>query len=88
MKHSNEHAVCRWCGLILKGKPYHMGGAAYHPRTDERCPINHYGGFVCSESCDFRASLELEQTMPGHAYNKTTIGQSASESLRNNWRKP
>ncbi len=85
MKTSDANAVCRWCGLVLQGKPYHMGGSAYHPRTGERCPSNHYGGFVCSEQCDRNASLELEQSMPGHGYGQTTLGSSAQRSLINNW---
>lgn len=86
MHSSEQHAVCRRCGSVLKGKPYFMGGPAYHPRTNERCPTNHYGGFVCSPECDYRASLELEQTMPGHGYGQTSISQSALNSYHRNWR--
>jgi hypothetical protein len=64
-KDQNETAVCRGCGRKLNGKPYYMGGAAYHPETGERCKVNHYGGFVCSRQCDKRASHELENSMPG-----------------------
>lgn len=85
MHSSEEHAVCRGCGLVLKGKPSYMGGQAYHPRTNEQCPQNHYGGFVCSPECDYRASLELEQDMPGHGYGQTSIGQSARASYQRNW---
>lgn len=61
-----EVATCRGCGKELKGKPYYMGGTAYHPRTNERCKVNFYGGFVCSDKCDKRASYELEASMPGN----------------------
>lgn len=80
-----ETAVCRGCRKVLRGKPYHMGGSAYDPRTGERCRVNFYGGFVCSEDCDRRASLALEQTMPGHGYTQTSIGCYAAESLKQNW---
>jgi hypothetical protein len=33
----NENvAKCRNCSKPLKGKPYHLGGAAYDPDTNER----------------------------------------------------
>lgn len=80
-------AVCRGCGKQLKGKPYYMGGSAYHPVTNERCPANYYGGFVCSENCDYNASLELERSMPGHGPSQKSLGQSAANHLRNNWKK-
>jgi hypothetical protein len=80
-----ETAVCRHCGLALCGKPYRFGGSAYHPRTGERCPSNHYGGFVCSENCDRQASLALERSMPGHGVSQMSIGTSAHESLNRNW---
>ena len=62
---SDEVAKCRGCGLELEGKPYYMGGRAYHPVTKKQCLTNAYGGFVCSETCDLRAARELEGTMPG-----------------------
>lgn len=85
MHSSDEHAVCRGCGMVLKGKPYWAGGSAYHPRTNERCPVNHFGGFVCSEDCDRKASLEQERSMPGHGYKQQTLGQAEAASLKRNW---
>ncbi len=82
---AEEHATCRGCGLILKGKPYYMGGSACHPRTGAQCKVNYYGGFVCSRECDFRSSLSLEQSMPGHGYKQKTLGCYAKESLKKNW---
>lgn len=81
---SDETAVCRGCGMELMGKPYYMGGLAYHPRTGEQCKINFYGGFVCSHWCDRRSSKELEDDMPG-AGNSSHLSCSAEQSLRNNW---
>jgi hypothetical protein len=63
--------------MILIGEPYYTGKSAYHPRTQERCKSNFYGGFVCSERCDYNSSWELETTMPGH---------DAKNHLRNNWK--
>ena len=81
---SDDKAVCRGCGLVLNGKPYYMGGFAYHPRTGNRCPSNYYGGFVCSERCDRKASLELEQSMPGHV-GQLSIGSDARQKISDNW---
>ncbi len=80
-----EIATCRNCGMALRGKPYFMGGSAYHPKTNEQCKVNFYGGYVCSRTCDFMASLKLEQTMPGHGCRQTDIGCYAREHLERNW---
>jgi ribosomal protein L34E len=82
---SDTHAVCRGCGLVLKGKPYQFGGQAYHPTTGDRCPPNHYGGYACSETCDRRASLELERSMPGHGSGQQTLDCYSAAALRRNW---
>ena len=81
-------ATCRWCRRELNGKPYYMGGSAFDPKTNERCKINFYGGSVCSRECDFKASLALEQTMPGHSGREQTISCHAQNSLANNWSAP
>lgn len=65
MHYSSSVAVCRHCGKVLDGKPFHMGGDAYHPETKKRCPKNHYGGFVCSHHCDVMACIEQLSSMPG-----------------------
>jgi hypothetical protein len=80
-----ETAVCRGCGKVLRGKPYHLGGRAYDPDTGDECKRNFYGGFVCSYSCDRRASLELEQSMPGHGSGQKTLGCFARDALNRNW---
>ena len=80
-----ETAECRGCRQELRGKPYYMGGNAYHLKTGEHCPVNFYGGYVCSEGCDHRASRELESSMPGHDFDQKSIGCFAQESLRRNW---
>ena len=68
-----EAAECRGCGKALRGKPYYMGGSAYLPLSEGggQAKVNFYGGFVCSRECDYRSSLRLEQTMPGHAGQKS-----------------
>lgn len=80
-----EVATCRGCGKILNGKPYYMGGQAYHPKTNERCKVNFYGGFVCSQECDKQASLELERTMPGHTANQSSLSCQALADWKKNW---
>jgi hypothetical protein len=77
-------ATCRGCRRVLRGKPYYMGGNAYDPETGEQCKKNHYGGYVCSFSCDYRAVVDLESSMPGHG---TCSAPScyADRTLRANW---
>jgi len=62
----NEQAECRGCGMTLKGKPYYMGGAAYHPTTREQCKINFYGGYVCSDDCDRAVNNEMKRSIDEH----------------------
>lgn len=85
MPGSEETAVCRGCGMALNGKPYHMGGSAYHPQTGARCPSNHYGGFVCSEGCDYKASVELLSSMPGCG-GAGSPDCYAADTIKSNWR--
>lgn len=82
---AEETAECRGCGKALRGKPYHMGGDAYLPDTNERAKVNHYGGFVCSRTCDFNASLALERSMPGHGFSQKRLSCYAQEALKRNW---
>ena len=65
-KCTDTQAVCRGCGKLLDGSPYFKGGRAYDPKTREAAKVCHYGGWVCSRECDYRATLTLEQSMPGH----------------------
>lgn len=81
---ADEVATCRGCGIVLRGKPYYMGGSAYHPRTGERCKVSHYGGFVCSHSCDYRSSVHMLDSMPGCA-GATRPSCYAMEQIRRNW---
>ena len=80
-----EMATCRGCGRGLRGKAYHLGGSAYHPVSGNACPSNFYGGYVCSRECDFRASRDLERTMPGHGYDSQSISSYARERINRNW---
>lgn len=82
-----ETAVCRGCGCKLTGKPYYTGNIyAFDPVTKREAKINFYGGFVCSQECDFRSSLELEKSMPGHGGSQRTISDMASAKMARNWR--
>lgn len=80
-----ETAICRGCGKILNGKPYYTGGVAYHPDTNESCKVNFYGGFVCSELCDIKASKELEASMPGNT-GSGKLSTFAQNHIANNWK--
>jgi hypothetical protein len=81
-----ETAVCRGCGAKLTGRPYRFGGKAYDPITKKECPVNHYGGFVCSRECDVRASVRLLDSMPGCAGAKNP-DCFAQETINRNWNK-
>lgn len=78
----HEGAVCRGCSAELRGKPYWAGGNAYHPTTGEQVKVCTYGGYVCSSDCDRRASLQLEQTMPGHGGQTRLLSATAREISR------
>lgn len=85
--HSSEtHAVCRGCGMVLNGEPHYKGKQAVHPRTGKTVPFCFYGGFVCSRTCDERACLEQERSMPGHGTSQQHIGTAARERIERNWR--
>lgn len=84
MHANDEKAVCRGCGLVLRGKPYYMGGYAYHPRTGKQCLFSHFGGHLCSEECDRRSYLEQEQSMPGHQ-GQRTIDPNTSRQIAAKW---
>ncbi|SDU48639.1 hypothetical protein SAMN05216476_2499 [Pseudomonas mediterranea] len=57
---TDTQAVCRCCGLKLRGSPSWKGGLAYHPEPKGEVHQCHYGGWVCSRRCDIRAWVELE----------------------------
>lgn len=86
-----ERATCRGCGRELDGLPYYRGGRAYVPGSKDKYEMrlearkNHYGGFVCSRSCDVRASLELERSMPGHDAGQESLSCFAQDSVNRNW---
>lgn len=84
MSTSTETARCRHCRRELRGKPYYMGGRAYHPDTGEQCPVNYYGGFVCSWECDYRASVAQESSFPG-AGPARRLSADAQRKLNKNW---
>ena len=78
----SEVATCRGCRRPLVTYPY-AKGRAYLP-TGERAPANHYGGFVCSWDCDWRACVEMESSMPGAGPSRRP-GSGAMETIRANW---
>ena len=82
---ADEQATCRACGVVLRGKPYCYGGIAFNIMTGEQAKVNHYGGYVCSRECDFRASLALERSMPGHGSEQADVGVYARRSIEANW---
>lgn len=89
---TDEQAVCRGCGRHLQGSPYFKGGRAYVPAENPRhahdsrpAKVNYYGGWVCSRACDYRASLELERSMPGHGSGQTRLDGPALERINSNW---
>ncbi len=59
-----EKARCRNCGRKFIGKPYRFGGGAWFHVTMEAVPVNHFGGYVCSESCDIKICMEMLSSMP------------------------
>lgn len=74
-----KQATCRHCGKLLVGIAYELGGPAYHPETGRPCKVNHYGGFVCSESCDIQICTDVE------ALPLPNLSPNAARSLANNW---
>lgn len=84
MYHHETKAVCRGCGLELKGEAYHRGGSASHPVTGKRCLTNHFGGYVCSEQCDRKVHLGLEESMPGHA-GQRSLDRRTSQQIAEKW---
>lgn len=86
---TDTQAVCRGCGQHLGGNPYWKGGSAHVKRADggykHAAKANWYGGWVCSRSCDYRAALELEQSMPGHGRGQRQPGPDAMRRINDNW---
>ncbi len=84
---TDTQAVCRGCGLKLRGSPSWKGGLAYHPEPKGEVYQCHYGGWVCSRRCDIRACVELEGTMPGcggvNGYERLSL--YAKESIERHW---
>lgn len=94
-KPSNDNrkcATCRGCGRLLDGEAYMYGGRAFvpHDNPNARGPRReakscHYGGFVCSESCDRRACLELERSMPGHDWRHNRLDGYLDARITRKW---
>lgn len=82
---TKEKAKCRGCGIILDGNASFYGERAYLPSTFIRALVCHYGGFVCSLKCDLRATLELEQSMPGHGYQQKSLNTIMYKKIHDKW---
>ena len=84
-----DQATCRHCGRKLIGRNYCFGGRAYIPNAQgnagKQAPVNYYGGYVCSRLCDYNASLDLEQSMPGHGFSQKRIDGPALDRVKSNW---
>jgi len=84
---TETQAVCRGCGLKLRGSPYYKGGLAYHPNPGGEVYACYYGGWVCSRSCEVRACVELEGSMPGcstvNSYQR--LSQEAKKRIEGHW---
>ena len=81
---SDEIATCRGCGAVLKGEPYYKGKPAFLSNGDQ-AQVCHYGGFVCSYNCDYKATLELEQSMPGHGIGQRSLDPNFTKRLLSKW---
>ena len=83
----SKKSKCRGCGKELNGDGGQMS-SVYDPVTKEMSKWNHYGGWVCSKTCDYNSSLELERSMPGHMGQRSlSINSESYRSVERNWRK-
>lgn len=84
---SMSNIKCRGCGKPLNGTGL-QGSSVYDPETKTEAKWNYYGGWVCSERCDYNSSLRLEQSMPWHTGQRNlSAGSSSYESVKKNWAK-
>lgn len=70
--------------MELRGEPYYKGRPAFHPRTGDQVKVCHYGGFVCSRECDWRACVQQHASMPGCA-GAARPDTFAMARIRANW---
>lgn len=91
MHNDGDCAVCRGCGTKLvdwsgkPARPYYTGNTiAYHPDTKYAAKTCYYGGFVCSRGCDWRSCLELEESMPGHA-GQRSVSSDVQRKIEAKW---
>lgn len=82
-----KQVTCRGCGKKLSGSNT-QGNYVHDPETKEAAKWNYYGGWVCSERCDYNSSLELERSMPGHMGQKSlSVNSFSYNSVKRNWQK-
>jgi len=86
---TQDAAECRGCGRTLQGSAYHTGKPAWIKDSRRhgliRAPRCHYGGHVCSESCDRRACLDLERSMPGHGSGQSRLSGNFYREIAAKW---
>lgn len=68
-----DTAKCRGCNLELIGNPYHLGGIARHPETRKECARSHYGGYVCSDSCDDAVTRRMKESIDDHVTSQRRL---------------
>lgn len=82
----STNTKCRGCGKPLNGNGL-QGNSVYDPETKKDAKWNYYGGWVCSERCDYNFCLAVEQSMPGHVgQRKLSIGSKSYESVKKHWK--
>ncbi len=55
-----DKAHCRGCHRLLNGHPYYTGKPAYIPETGARALSHHFGGWVCSSTCERRVFEQMK----------------------------
>lgn len=92
MRARADVATCRGCRTVLvdafgkPARPWYTGNQnAYHPDTKRAAKSCYYGGFVCRQSCDLRACLELERDMPGHGGAQTVVSSEVRRMSNQKW---
>jgi hypothetical protein len=81
-----KNTTCRGCGKLLEGDGSQFN-AVYDPETKILAKWNYFGGWVCSERCDYDSCLELERSMPGHMGQRSlSIGSASYRQVKTNWK--
>lgn len=62
----SDKAECRGCGMELIGEPDYKGGEARHPVSNKLCDRSFWGGFVCSDICDYAVDERQNRSIDAH----------------------